>query len=185
MNNKAGVSGHTIALLKFRLIALVVILSAIALGAFTAYSTWEYILPIYGRIYRNAPIVETPYLAFCLLMAPPITAITFIAACIAAWTGKKFDPPRKSFLYRFQELMIYLSIKTLIYIVPTVAILTTAALLYRDYTPCPKLLISGSAWQLFWVNDENACFKPTRYINDNWPCKMIGNQEVCIQVDGR
>jgi hypothetical protein len=185
MNNKAGEYGHTISLLKFRLIALVVILSAIALGIFTAYSIWEYILPLYGRIYRNAPIVETPYLAFCLLMAPPITVLTFIAACAAAWSGKKFDPPPKTFLNRFQELMIRLSIKILIYVVPAVAILTTLILLYRDYTPCPKLLISGSAWQLFWVNDKNACFKPTRYINDNWPCKMIGNQEVCIQVDGR
>lgn len=60
MNNKAGEYGHTISLLKFRLIALVVILSAIALGIFTVYSILEYILPLYGRIYRNAPIVETP-----------------------------------------------------------------------------------------------------------------------------
>ncbi|EJM72177.1 hypothetical protein PMI31_03772 [Pseudomonas sp. GM55] len=81
--------------------------------------------------------------------------------------------------------MMYLSVKTIIYIVPAIMILTTLTLLNRGYTPCPKLLISGSAWQLFWVNDKNACFKPTRYINDHWPCKMIGNQEVCIQVDGR
>jgi hypothetical protein len=118
-------------------------------------------------------------------MAPPAVLIALIGTSIAAWTGKKFDPPHNSFLHRFQTLMIYLSVKTLVYVVPTIMILTTATLLYRNYTPCAKLLISGSAWQLFWVNQENACFKPTRYINDHWPCKMIGNQEVCIQVDGR
>jgi hypothetical protein len=74
--------------------------------------------------------------------------------------------------------------KTIIYIVPAIMILTTITLLCRDYTPCPKLLTSGSAGQLFWVNQDNACFKPTRYINDNWPYKTIGNQEICIRADG-
>ncbi len=82
-------------------------------------------------------------------------------------------------------IMMLMGAFSFIYIVPAIMILTTVTLLNRGYTPCPKLLISGSAWQLFWVNDKNACFKPTRYINDHWPCKMIGEQEVCIQVDGR
>lgn len=171
--------------LVFRLGALVFIMFVMLIATFSLYWLWTEVLPIYGRIYRNAPVVETPYLAFCLLMAPPALLLAIVGASIAAWTGKKFDPPNHSFLHRFQMLMMNFSVKTVIYIVPAVMILTTATLLYRNYTPCPKLLISGSAWQLFWVNQENACFKPTRYINDNWPCKMIGAQEVCIQVDGR
>ncbi|WP_411740872.1 MULTISPECIES: hypothetical protein [Pseudomonas] len=176
---------HIMSPLAFRLSALALVFIMTLMGAFSLYWLWEHVLPIYGRIYRNAPVVETPYLAFCLLMAPPAVLLTIIGASIAVWTGKKFDPPNNSFLHRFSALMIYLSVKTIIYIVPAIMILTTLTLLNRGYTPCPKLLISGSAWQLFWVNDKNACFKPTRYINDNWPCKMIGNQEVCIQVDGR
>ena len=185
MNNKSCVSAHSMSPLAFRLGALAFAFFMILTGFFSLYWLYEHVLPIYGRIYRNAPVVETPYLAFGLLMAPPIVLIGIIGAFIAAWTGKKFEPPKNSFLLRLQTLMLYLCFKTIIYIVPATMILTTLTLLYKDYTPCPKLLISGSAWQLFWVNDENACFKPTRYINDHWPCKMIGEQEVCIQVDGR
>ena len=169
----------------FRLLASGLVSIAIAVLVFSLYSLWEHVLPIYGRIQRNAPVVETPYLAFTMLMAPPALLLAIVGASIAAWTGKKFDPPNNSFLDNFSVLMMYLSVKTLTYVIPTVMILTTAILLYRDYSPCPKLLISGSAWQLFWVNQKNACFKPTRYINDHWPCKMIGRQEVCIRVDGR
>ncbi|WP_157213288.1 hypothetical protein [Pseudomonas sp. GM55] len=171
--------------LSFRLLAVTFVFCMILTGAFSMYWLWDDVLPIYGRIYRNAPVVETPYLAFCLLMAPPAVLLTIVGASFSAWTGKKFDPHSNSFLHRFSTLMMYISVKTIIYIVPAIMILTTLTLLYKDYTPCPKLLRSGSAWHLFWVNDERACFKPTRYINDNWPCKMIGKQEVCIQVDGR
>jgi hypothetical protein len=79
--------------------------------------------------------------------------------------------------------MLSASVKIIVYVVPTLIIATTLTLLARNYSPCPKLLISGSAWQLFWVNDELACFKPTRYINGNWPCKIVGDREICIQVD--
>jgi hypothetical protein len=185
MKKKSYASEHNMSPLAFRALSVALVICMILTGAFSLYWLWAHVLPIYGRIYRNAPVVETPYLAFCLLMAPPALLIATIGCSIAAWTGKKFDPPSNSFLHRFQTRMIYLSVKTLFYVVPAIMILTTALLLYRNYTPCPKLLISGSAWQLFWVNDQNACFKPTRYINDNWPCKIIGNQEVCIQVDGR
>jgi len=171
--------------LAFRLGALAFVVIMMLMGAFSLYWLWERVLPLYGRLYRNALVVETPYLAFTLLMAPPGLLGAIIGVSIAAWTGKKFDPPNNSFVHRFISLMIFLSIKTIMYIVPAIMILTTLTLLNRGYSPCPKLLISGSAWQLFWVNDQNACFKPTHYINDHWPCKMIGNQEVCIQVDGR
>ncbi|WP_122556556.1 hypothetical protein [Pseudomonas viridiflava] len=176
---------HSMPVLKFRLLAIVMVLSAALAGAFSIYWIWEHVLPLYGRIYRNAPVVETPYLAFGLFMAPPTMLLGIVACTIAMWTGEKFDPQKNSFLDRFQTLMLYISVKTISYAVPLMIVTTTILLLYRGYSPCPKLLISGSAWQLFWVNDERACFKPTRYINDHWPCTMIGKQEVCIQVDGR
>ncbi|MCZ0950259.1 MULTISPECIES: hypothetical protein [Pseudomonas syringae group] len=171
--------------LVFRLIALALIISVTTVGVFSIYWLWERVIPLYGRIYRNAPVVEVPYLAFALLMAPPAVLIAVIGSSFALCTGKKFDPPNNSFLHRFQSLMIYLSVKVITYVVPAIIVITTILLLMRDYTPCSKLRISGSAWQLFWVNDERVCFKPTRYINDNWPCKMVGDQEYCIQVDGR
>ncbi|MBP1127121.1 hypothetical protein JOE32_003588 [Pseudomonas sp. PvP025] len=184
MKNSSAVA-QPLSSMTLRLIAALIVLFMSVIGVFSLYWIWEHVIPIYGRIYRGAPIVETPYLAFCLLMAPPAALISVVGASICVWTGKKFDPPKNSFLYRFQSLMIYLSIKTVVYAVPTIMIITTSVLLLRNYSPCPKLLISGSAWQLFWVNDERACFKPTRYINDNWPCKMIGDQEVCFRSDGR
>ncbi|RMN50371.1 putative transmembrane protein [Pseudomonas syringae pv. apii] len=185
MNNNLDKPAQGIHPLVFRLIALTLVISVTAVGVFSIYWLWDRVIPLYGLIYRNAPVVEVPYLAFALLMAPPAILITVVGTFVALCTGKKFDPPNNSFLHRFQSLMIYLSVKIITYIVPSVIVITTIVLLLRDYTPCPKLLISGSAWQLFWVNDERVCFKPTRYINDHWPCKMVGDQEYCVQVDGR
>ncbi len=170
---------------KVRLLALLFMPGMILIGGFSLYWLWSDILPLYGRIYRNAPIVETPYLGFCLLMVPPAALLGVLVAGIVAWKGVKLDPSPESKLYRFQNLMLTLSVRTMTYIVPALMILTTLTLLARGYSPCSKLLISGSAWQVFWVNNENFCFKPSRYINDHWPCKVIGDEEVCIQVDGR
>jgi len=170
---------------KFRLLAIVFIIMLLLVGGFSVYAYAHYLLPLYGRLYRAAPVVETPYLAFGLLMAPPALAILLVGTATCALTGKKFDPPLGSRLHRFQTLMFALSLKTLFYIVPAVMILTSGALLARGYTPCSKLLISGSAWHLFWVNDERVCFKPDHYINDNWPCKVIDGKDICVQVDGR
>ncbi|AZF13708.1 hypothetical protein C4J92_0191 [Pseudomonas sp. R3-18-08] len=185
MKKNSSTLAPSLSPLKLRLIAALIVFFMSIIGVFSLYWLWEYVLPIYGRIYRGAPIVETPYMAFCLLMAPPAALTSVVGASICVWNGKKFDPPVNSFLFRFQSLMIYLSVKTIVFAVPAIMILTTAILLLKDYSPCPKLLISGSAWQLFWVNDERACFKPTRYINGNWPCKMVGTQEICIRSDGR
>lgn len=170
---------------KFRLLAAVFIIMLFLAGAATVYAYVHYLFPLYDRLYREAPVVETPYLAFGLLMAPPALAILLIGTGMRALTGKKFDPPSDSQLYRFQNLMFGLSLKTLFYIVPAVMIVTTATLLAKGYAPCSKLPISGSAWHVFWVNDERMCFKPDRYINDNWPCTVINGREVCVQVDGR
>ncbi|TFZ34346.1 hypothetical protein EWW49_24800 [Pseudomonas syringae] len=185
MSNGLNVEVRSVSPILFRVGAAIFVFFMSLVGVFSIYWIWEHVLPLYGRLYRNAPVVETPYLAFALLMVPPTVLLIAVGGAIAIWTGKKFDPPSNSFLHRFQSLMLYLSVKIIIYVVPAIIILTTIMLLAKDYTPCPKLLISGSAWQLFWVNDERVCFKPTRYINDHWPCKMVGDQEYCVQVDGR
>lgn len=185
MSSNHDATVQTLSPLKLRLLAFFLMLGTLLVGAFSLYWLWEDVIPIYGKLYRNALIIEIPYLGFCLLMAPPIVLISLIACSIVMWTGRKFDPPIKSFLHQLQTLMIYISVRTITRVVPATIILTTLFLLYRDYTPCPKLLISGSAWDLFWVNDDRACFKPTRYINDNWPCTIIGDKEVCIKADGR
>lgn len=170
---------------QLRILALGFAIALIMVGALTLYSFWNLLLPIYGRLYRNAPVVETPFLAFGLLMAPPTILIGLVAMAACIRNGTKFDPSPGSKLYDFQNAMLSASFKTLVYVVPMAITLTTLALFMRGYSPCPKLLISGSAWQLFWVNDEQVCFKPDHYINDNWPCKVIDGKEACIQVDGR
>lgn len=73
----------------------------------------------------------------------------------------------------------------MVIVAPAMITLTTATLSAKGYWSCPKLRISGSGWQMFWVNDERVCFKPDHYINDNWPCKAINGRDVCVQVDGR
>lgn len=55
----------------FRFGAAVFVFFMTLVGVFSVYWIWEHVLPLYGRIYRSAPVVETPYLAFCLLMVPP------------------------------------------------------------------------------------------------------------------
>ena len=126
---------------KLRLLALVFIPGMLLIGVFSLYWLWANVLPIYGRLYRDAPVIEVPYLAFGLLMAPPAVLIAVVGASIAAWNGQKFDPPRSSKLYRFQNLMFSSSIKIILYIVPTLIVATTVTLLARNYSPCPKLLI--------------------------------------------
>jgi len=44
----------------FRLTAIGLMLSMLAMGALAVYALWTDIVPLYGRIYRNAPVVETP-----------------------------------------------------------------------------------------------------------------------------
>ncbi|BBH46033.1 hypothetical protein KU43P_25100 [Pseudomonas sp. KU43P] len=185
MNTRSSQMSPGLSPLKVRLLALTMIVAFLLVGAMSLYAYIYYLFPLYDRLLRSAPVVETPYLAFGLLMAPPALAILLLGSAFCAWTGKKFDPPPASRLHRFQTLMFGLSLKTLLYVIPAVMILTTVALLARGYSPCSKLLISGSAWQLFWVKDERVCFKPDHYINDNWPCKVIDGKDICVQVDGR
>ncbi|WP_263261200.1 hypothetical protein [Pseudomonas sp. RIT-PI-S] len=169
---------------KVRVIVLAFIPFMIFMSALTFHFLQNGLLPIYGRLYRNAPVVETPYAIFGLLMAPPAFLIVIIAAAISVWTGRKFDPPKDSRLFWFQNFMFSASIKIITYVVPTAIILTTLALLAKGYSLCPDLSITSNR-KVFWVNDERVCFKPDHYINDYWPCKKVDNKEVCIQVDGR
>ncbi|WP_225775433.1 hypothetical protein [Pseudomonas sp. Marseille-Q5115] len=169
---------------KIRLFAAILIPILLPAGVLACYWTWHGVLPIYGRLYRNAPVVETPYLLFWLLMAPPGLLALIIGLVISAVTGKSFDPPKSSRLFKFQSLMFAASFKILVYTIPFAIVVTTALLIAKGYSPCSKLLVSGSAWQVFWVNDERACFKPDHYINDNWSCKKINGEEVCIEIQG-
>lgn len=170
---------------KIRLFAAILIPILLTAGVLACYWTWHGVLPIYGRLYRNALVIETPYLFFWLLMAPPGLLALIIGLVISAVTGKSFDPPKSSGLFKFQSFMFAASFKILVYIIPFAIVVTTALLIAKGYSPCSKLLVSGSAWQVVWVNNDRVCFKPDHYINDNWPCKIMDKKDVCIRVEGR
>jgi hypothetical protein len=118
-------------------------------------------------------------------MGPSIAIVLTYGSAIAAITGRVFDPPKKTWIYRVSIFLLATSVYTLIYVSPAVATLTTLTLHAKGYWTCRELRPSGSGWQVFWVNDERVCFKPDKYINDNWPCRNQGSKLVCIQVDGR
>ncbi|TDF86151.1 hypothetical protein E1573_00850 [Pseudomonas sp. H9] len=171
--------------LLFRLAALFTCLFTATLGLLSAYWLKNDVLPLFSSLFRNVPIVITPYLGFMLIAMCTVSPILVITSAYACWHAKKFDPPSNTRLYRFQYNSYKLTLWSMICIAPVLAILVTLALWAKGYTPCQKLLISGSAWKVYWVNDERVCFKPDHYINDNWPCKVIDGKDVCVQVDGR
>ncbi|EJN39916.1 hypothetical protein PMI38_00567 [Pseudomonas sp. GM84] len=169
----------------FRSMAIGFALCMLAAGALGVYVLWTEIVPLYGRLYRNAPVVETPLKSFFVLAGIALTPLMIVACAIAAWTGQKFDPPKTSWLYGFQLRSLQLTLVMMACLAPAMIALTTATLSAKGYWSCPKLRISGSGWQMFWVNDERVCFTPDFYINDHWPCKRVGKKDICIQVDGR
>lgn len=169
----------------FRLVTLLFGLSVVTLGFLSVYWLGNDVFPLFGRIFRNAPIVETPYLGFMLIAMCTVTPILVITSAYACWHAKKFDPPSNTRLFRFQHNSYKLTLWSMVYLAPALAILVTLTLWMRGYIPCQKLLISGSAWQVYWVNDNRYCFKPDSYSNEKWPCKHVGNKNICIQVDGR
>ena len=67
-------------------------------------------LPIYGQIWRQASAIEVPYMAFGLLMAPPVMLACVVASAFALCTGKKFAPPAKSGLAKFETGMMKTSV---------------------------------------------------------------------------
>lgn len=100
------------------------------------------------------------------------------------WTGRKFDPPKGSWLYRLQVLAFWLTVKIAVYVMPATAILTTLTLLATGYTTCSQLRKSSSNWQVFWVNDSRFCFKPDFFNDDKWPCKKVNGKDICLPLDG-
>ena len=176
---------HVRSPLLFRCVAIGFALCMLMACALAFYVLWAELLPLYGRIYRNAPVVETPLKSFFVLAAIPGTPYCLVACAFAAWTGQKFDPPRKSRLHTFEIRSLQLMVAIMCFAAPAMIIATTATLSAKGYWSCPKLRISGSAWQMFWVNDDRVCFTPDSYINDHWPCKVVGDKNICIQVDGR
>lgn len=171
--------------IRLRCVAAVFAFGMGIIGIFSFYFLMTKIYSLYARLYRNALVVETPYLIFSLLMAPPAATLFVVAGISSVFTGRKFDPPKWSPLFKFSTLTLATSAYTFIYIVPAVVTLTTATLYLRGYTSCPELWIAGSAWDVLWVNDDHLCFKPDHYINDNWPCKKINGRDVCVPLDGR
>ncbi|EST14643.1 hypothetical protein EDP1_3751 [Pseudomonas putida S610] len=170
--------------LLFRCVALGLGLGMVAVCSLALYAIWVEVLPVFGRLYRSAPVVETSYGAFFVIGVIPLTPIVVAAAMIGLFTGRKFDPPRASWLERFQLRSFQASLMAVCIASPVMIAVSTATLLVKDYRPCAKLRISGSSGHMFWVNDDRVCFIPDAYINDHWPCKAVGDRTVCVQVDG-
>ncbi|MBF8676653.1 hypothetical protein IRZ53_20325 [Pseudomonas fulva] len=168
----------------FRCVALGLGLGMVAVCSLALYAIWVEVLPVFGRLYRSAPVVETSYGAFFVIGVIPLTPIVVAAAMIGVFTGRKFDPPRASWLERFQLRSFQASLMAVCIAAPVMIAVSTATLLIKDYRPCAKLRISGSSGHMFWVNDDRVCFIPDAYINDHWPCKAVGDRTVCVQVDG-
>lgn len=166
---------------KTRLGGIGIILIALAIGSITLITYIYYLYPMFDRMYRNAAIVETPYMAFGLLAAPPLVVLTLIIGATCLWTGKKFDPPPRSKLDALQILMLKTGVRTLIFATPTAVLLTTITLHFKGYTTCSKLRISNSNWHVYWVDSERFCFVPDAFTDDNWPCKNVGSRSVCLR----
>ncbi|EGH41339.1 MULTISPECIES: hypothetical protein [Pseudomonas syringae group] len=169
----------------FRLITVLGLLLAILLLASAVYIIVDGVTPVYGRLWRNAPIIEVQYIAYALLAAPFIAILMGYAAIAAFTTRKVFSPEPGTRAAKFQSVMFKLFLKTLLYVSLPLPILTTLWLVSTGYSLCNDLRPSGSGWQTFWVNNKNACFKPDTYINDHWPCKVVDGKKMCLQADGR
>ncbi|MCU0124928.1 hypothetical protein N8H41_13200 [Pseudomonas vlassakiae] len=169
--------------LKFRLLAALTLLICAGVGVFSVYWLIAHVLPIYGQLWRQASAIEVPYMAFGLLMAPPVMLACVIASAFAICTGERFAPPAKSVFGKFQAAMLKASVYSLIVVAPLTAILTTVALNKLDYTSCPQLRKSGSAWQTYWVSHPGFCFVPDSYTENRWPCKNVNGKKMCINMD--
>lgn len=168
--------------IKFRLLAALTLSICAGVGVFSVYWLIAHVLPVYGQLWRRAPAIEVPYMAFGLIMAPPVMLACIVASAFAICTGKRFSPASKSALAKFQTGMLKASIYSLIVIAPLAAILTTVALNKLDYTNCPQLRKSGSAWQTYWVSHPGFCFAPDSYTENGWPCKNVEGKTLCINM---
>lgn len=169
--------------LKFRLRAALTLLICAVIGVFSTYWLIAHVVPIYGQLWRQASAIEVQYMAFGLLMAPPVMLVCVVASAFAIYTGKRSDPPTKSGLAKFQTGMMKASVYSLIVLAPLAGIITTIALNKLDYTSCPQLRNSGSAWQTYWVSHPGFCFVPDSYTENRWPCKMVDGKKLCLNMD--
>ncbi|MFK3942581.1 hypothetical protein ACI2KC_13015 [Pseudomonas monteilii] len=169
--------------LKFKLNAVAACFTSIVMGGFAVYWIATHVLPIYGRLSEHAIAIEVQYVAFGLFAAPPVMLLCLVGSLSAFRTGKRFSPRPKTFPHYFQSTMLYLSITGLIIVTPLASIITTLALKKNDYTSCPQLRKSGSAWQTFWVSHPGFCFKPDSFTEKNWPCKHIKGKQMCLSLD--
>jgi len=185
MNTQHSYEFHERSPYLFRLVAFFTCLLTATLGLLSAHWLGNDVLPLFGSIYMNLPIVITPYLGFMLIAMCTVSPILTITSAYACWRAKKFDPPINSRLYRFQYHSYKWTLWSMICIAPALAIMVTLGLWAKGYTPCQQLLISGSAWKVYWVNDARYCFKPDSYTRDGWPCKRMGDKLSCFQIDGR
>jgi hypothetical protein len=169
--------------LKFKLNAIALFFSSILIGGFAVYWIATHVLPLYGRLSENAIVIEVQYPAFGLFSVPPVMLVCLIGSLSAFITGKRFSPRPRTFLHYFQTTMLYLFLIGLAIITPLASIITTIALNKHDYTSCPQLRKSGSAWQTFWVSHPAFCFKPDSFTEDNWPCKHMNGKKICLSLD--
>ena len=169
--------------IKFRLSALLTLLICASIGLFAIYWIISHVLPIYGQMWRRASVIEVPYMAFSLLMTPPVMLACAVASAFAICTGERFAPPSKSAFAKLQTGMLKASVYSLIVIAPLAAIMTTVALNKLDYTGCSQLRKSGSAWQTYWVSHPGFCFVPDSYTENRWPCKNVDGKKFCINMD--
>lgn len=168
--------------IKFRLLAALTLAICASIGVFSVYWLIAHVLPVYGQLWRRASAIEVSYMAFGLVMAPPVMLACTVASAFAICTGKKFAPASKSALEKFQTGMLKASVYSLIVVAPLVAILTTVALNKLDYTSCPQLRKSGSTWQTYWVRHPGFCFVPDSYTENGWPCKNAEGKKLCINM---
>ena len=82
MNTRSSQISPGLSPLKMRLLAVGMFIVLLLVGAVSLYAYTNYLFPLYGRLLRGAPVVETPYLAFGLLMAPPALAILLVGVLL-------------------------------------------------------------------------------------------------------
>ena len=66
--------------LLFRFVALGIGLGMVAVCSLALYAIWVDVLPVFGRLYRGAPVVETSFGAFFLIGVISLTPIVIAAA---------------------------------------------------------------------------------------------------------
>ncbi|MEL7941709.1 MULTISPECIES: hypothetical protein [Pseudomonas] len=143
----------------------------------------EMLFPIYLRLWRQAPIVETVYPAFFMIAGLLLGPVTLLGGFHGLLFGKPLTS-RSPVWFKIALWLFKVGAVLMIVVGPALAIGTTAALAAMDYQTCSQLRRSGSGWQVFWVKNDGFCFRPDSYIEDNWPCKDMDGKTYCLRADG-